>query len=171
MLTFPLSLSLSPSPTQCQGTLVQFITFLSLQMTREEMQAQCLPLEQMMGEYYVPADTAFCLFRSIFNQRVAVVLELPVRLDASFGLMQFYRLVDVHLRVKITPNKKYAGSGGRFKLFFFLVITPIGRTCLSASIVTWTVGMELACWNNVLCRVNILSSDTKFPATLPDGGH
>ncbi|BHF61082.1 THO complex subunit 2 [Sparganum proliferum] len=60
---------------QCQGTLVQFITFLSLQMTREEMQAQCLPLEQMMGEYYVPADTAFCLFRSIFNQRVARVFE------------------------------------------------------------------------------------------------
>uniref|UniRef100_A0A183SXM5 THO complex subunit 2 n=1 Tax=Schistocephalus solidus TaxID=70667 RepID=A0A183SXM5_SCHSO len=68
---------------QCQGTLVQFITFLSLQMTREEMQAQCLPLEQMMGEYYVPADTAFCLFRSIFNQRVARIFEATVEKAAD----------------------------------------------------------------------------------------
>ncbi|VDD77363.1 unnamed protein product, partial [Mesocestoides corti] len=57
---------------QCQGTLVQFITFLSLQLSREEMQAQCFSIDQMMSEYFVPADTAFCLFRNLFLQKVAV---------------------------------------------------------------------------------------------------
>ncbi|TGZ70789.1 hypothetical protein CRM22_002996 [Opisthorchis felineus] len=65
---------------QCQGTLVQFITFLGLQLTREEMSTQCLPIERMMGEFHVPADTAFCLHRSLFEQKVA--LELKVRLES-----------------------------------------------------------------------------------------
>ncbi|VDN97902.1 unnamed protein product, partial [Rodentolepis nana] len=60
---------------ECQGTLVQFITFLGLQLTREEMQAQCFSLEQMMKEYSVPADTAFCLYRSLFLQNVAQLFE------------------------------------------------------------------------------------------------
>ncbi|VDM18706.1 unnamed protein product [Hydatigera taeniaeformis] len=63
---------------QCQGTLVQFITFLSLQLTREEMQAQCFSIDQMMSEYSVPADTAFCLFRSLFLQKVAHLFEASV---------------------------------------------------------------------------------------------
>ncbi|KAM3175897.1 hypothetical protein ACTXT7_007579 [Hymenolepis weldensis] len=63
---------------ECQGTLVQFITFLSLQLTREEMQAQCFSLEQMMKEYSVPADTAFCLYRSLFLQNVAQLFESSV---------------------------------------------------------------------------------------------
>uniref|UniRef100_A0A5K3FWX9 THO complex subunit 2 n=1 Tax=Mesocestoides corti TaxID=53468 RepID=A0A5K3FWX9_MESCO len=60
---------------QCQGTLVQFITFLSLQLSREEMQAQCFSIDQMMSEYFVPADTAFCLFRNLFLQKVARLFE------------------------------------------------------------------------------------------------
>ncbi|KAA0184296.1 hypothetical protein FBUS_06164 [Fasciolopsis buskii] len=60
---------------QCQGTLVQFITFLSLQLSREEMETQCLPIEQMMGEFHVPADTAFCLHRSVFEQKVSRLFE------------------------------------------------------------------------------------------------
>nr|CDS33837.1 tho complex subunit 2 [Hymenolepis microstoma] len=60
---------------ECQGTLVQFITFLGLQLTREEMQGQCFSLEQMMKEYSVPADTAFCLYRSLFLQNVAQLFE------------------------------------------------------------------------------------------------
>ncbi|VDP72176.1 unnamed protein product [Echinostoma caproni] len=66
---------------QCQGTLVQFITFLSLQLTREEMQTQCLPIEQMMGEFHVPADTAFCLHRSVFEQKVARLFESKENAD------------------------------------------------------------------------------------------
>ncbi|OON14770.1 hypothetical protein X801_09437, partial [Opisthorchis viverrini] len=58
---------------QCQGTLVQFITFLGLQLTRDEMSTQCLPIERMMGEFHVPADTAFCLHRSLFEQKVAAL--------------------------------------------------------------------------------------------------
>ncbi|KAL5112274.1 THO complex subunit 2 [Taenia crassiceps] len=63
---------------QCQGTLVQFITFLSLQLTREEMQVQCFSIDQMMSEYSVPADTAFCLFRSLFLQKVAHLFEASI---------------------------------------------------------------------------------------------
>ncbi|KAM7540386.1 hypothetical protein Aperf_G00000037924 [Anoplocephala perfoliata] len=63
---------------ECQGTLVQFITFLSLQLTREEMQAQCFSLEQMMKEYSVPADTAFCLYRSLFLQNATQLFESSV---------------------------------------------------------------------------------------------
>ncbi|KAL3318562.1 THO complex subunit 2 [Cichlidogyrus casuarinus] len=54
----------------CQGTLVQFITFLSVQLTREEMLAQFIPVDRMMKEYLVPADTAFCLFRNVFEPQV-----------------------------------------------------------------------------------------------------
>ncbi|CAL8086593.1 unnamed protein product [Calicophoron daubneyi] len=68
---------------QCQGTLVQFITFLSLQLTREEMQTQCLPIERMMGEFHVPADTAFCLYRSLFEQKVARLFETKERVEAQ----------------------------------------------------------------------------------------
>ncbi|KAF5403608.1 Tho complex subunit 2 [Paragonimus heterotremus] len=68
---------------QCQGTLVQFITFLGLQLTREEMQTQCLPIERMMGEFHVPADTAFCLYRSLFEQRVSRMLETKERADSN----------------------------------------------------------------------------------------
>ncbi|CAH8526766.1 unnamed protein product [Dicrocoelium dendriticum] len=68
---------------QCQGTLVQFITFLSLQLTREEMQTQCIPIERMMGEFHVPADTAFCLHRSLFEQRVARLMETKERSESS----------------------------------------------------------------------------------------
>ncbi|KAF7262666.1 hypothetical protein EG68_00056 [Paragonimus skrjabini miyazakii] len=68
---------------QCQGTLVQFITFLGLQLTREEMQTQCLPIERMMGEFHVPADTAFCLYRSLFEQRVSRMLETKERADSD----------------------------------------------------------------------------------------
>ncbi|CDS40944.1 tho complex subunit 2 [Echinococcus multilocularis] len=63
---------------QCQGTLVQFITFLSLQLSREEMQAQCFSIDQMMSEYSVPADTAFCLFRNLFLQKVAHLFEASI---------------------------------------------------------------------------------------------
>ncbi|KAF8572258.1 hypothetical protein P879_00812 [Paragonimus westermani] len=68
---------------QCQGTLVQFITFLGLQLTREEMQTQCLPIERMMGEFHVPADTAFCLYRSLFEQRVSRMLETKERAESN----------------------------------------------------------------------------------------
>ncbi|KAF6779915.1 hypothetical protein AHF37_00650 [Paragonimus kellicotti] len=68
---------------QCQGTLVQFITFLGLQLTREEMQTQCLPIERMMGEFHVPADTAFCLYRSLFEQRVSRMLETKERTESN----------------------------------------------------------------------------------------
>ncbi|CAH8559656.1 unnamed protein product [Schistosoma guineensis] len=60
---------------QCQGTLVQFITFLSLQLTRDEMQTQCLNIDRMMGEFHVPADTAFCFHRNLFEQKVARLFE------------------------------------------------------------------------------------------------
>ncbi|KAH8869907.1 THO complex subunit 2 [Schistosoma japonicum] len=66
---------------QCQGTLVQFITFLSLQLTREEMQTQCLSIDRMMGEFHVSADTAFCFHRNLFEQKVARLFEIKERAE------------------------------------------------------------------------------------------
>nr|CAH8855365.1 unnamed protein product [Trichobilharzia regenti] len=60
---------------QCQGTLVQFITFLNLQLSREEMQTQCLSIDRMMGEFHVTADTTFCFHRNLFEQKVARLFE------------------------------------------------------------------------------------------------
>ncbi|CAH8543194.1 unnamed protein product [Heterobilharzia americana] len=67
---------------QCQGTLVQFITFLSLQLSRDEMQTQCLSIERMMGEFHVPADTAFCFHRNLFEQKVARLFESKERTES-----------------------------------------------------------------------------------------
>lgn len=36
------------------------------------MQTQCLNIDRMMGEFHVPADTAFCFHRNLFEQKVAV---------------------------------------------------------------------------------------------------
>ena len=42
------------------------------------MQDQCFSIEQMMSDYFVPADTAFCLYRSLFLQKVAVLFFISL---------------------------------------------------------------------------------------------
>ncbi|TPP51900.1 THO complex subunit 2, partial [Fasciola gigantica] len=95
---------------QCQGTLVQFITFLSLQLTREEMETQCLPIEQMMGEFHVPADTAFCLHRSVFEQRVALIklcisLSIPFCFQFPVQLLSTFYYISVYGLVRVTAHR------------------------------------------------------------------
>ena len=57
---------------QCQDTLVQFGSFLSMQLSTEEFVRRLPPIDKMVSEYHVPADAAFFLSRSLYNYEINV---------------------------------------------------------------------------------------------------
>ena len=60
---------------QCQDTLVQFGSFLSMQLSTEEFVKRLPPIDKMVSEYHVPADAAFFLSRSLYSYEINVSIE------------------------------------------------------------------------------------------------
>lgn len=57
---------------QCQDTLVQFGSFLSMQLSTEEFIKRLPPINELIGVYHVPQDAAFFLCRPLYSYRVNV---------------------------------------------------------------------------------------------------
>ncbi|XP_060572351.1 THO complex subunit 2-like isoform X2 [Ruditapes philippinarum] len=55
---------------QCQDTLVQFGSFLSMQLSTEEFVKKLPPIEKMVSEFHVPPDAAFFLSRPLYSYDV-----------------------------------------------------------------------------------------------------
>ncbi|VEL10307.1 unnamed protein product [Protopolystoma xenopodis] len=49
---------------------------MSLQLSRDEMQLQCLPVDRLMGEMHVSPDAAFALHRSLFDTRLMMFVKI-----------------------------------------------------------------------------------------------
>ena len=60
---------------QCQDTLVQFGSFLSMQLSTEEFVKRLPPIDKMVSEYHVPADAAFFLSRSLYSYEINVSIS------------------------------------------------------------------------------------------------
>ncbi len=65
-------LSLSHLSFQCQDTMVQFITFLSLQLSLEEFTQRLPHMEELMFKYHSSADVSFALWRTNFSSAIYV---------------------------------------------------------------------------------------------------
>lgn len=80
------------------------------------MQAQCFSIEQMMSEYSVPADTAFCLFRSLFLQKVAVsfLFISPIFYEcasiANFCFKSFQHLFEASIEKSDDDDKSVSAN-------------------------------------------------------------
>ncbi|XP_029643856.1 THO complex subunit 2 [Octopus sinensis] len=60
---------------QCQDTLVQFGSFLSMQLSTEEFIKRLPPINELIGVYHVPQDAAFFLCRPLYSYRVNTKFE------------------------------------------------------------------------------------------------
>ena len=57
---------------QCQDTLVQFGSFLSMQLSTEEFVKRLPAIDKMVSEFHVPPDAAFFLSRPLYSYDVNV---------------------------------------------------------------------------------------------------
>ncbi|KAL8617110.1 hypothetical protein ACOMHN_014280 [Nucella lapillus] len=60
---------------QCQDTLVQFGSFLSMQLTTEEFVKRLPPMDVLISTYFVPQDAAFFLSRTQYNHSIQTHYE------------------------------------------------------------------------------------------------
>ena len=57
---------------QCQGTLVQFITFLSLQLSSDELVKRLPDIHELLTTYHIPTEVAFALWRIVYASSISV---------------------------------------------------------------------------------------------------
>lgn len=60
---------------QCQDTLVQFITFLNLQLSLDEIHKRLPPIDQLLLTYHISPDVAFALWRSNYMSSIHAKFE------------------------------------------------------------------------------------------------
>ncbi|XP_076446186.1 THO complex subunit 2-like [Babylonia areolata] len=60
---------------QCQDTLVQFGSFLSMQLSTEEFVKRLPPIDVLISTYHVPQDAAFFLARTQYNHSIQTRYE------------------------------------------------------------------------------------------------
>ncbi|XP_041357183.1 THO complex subunit 2-like isoform X2 [Gigantopelta aegis] len=68
---------------QCQDTLVQFGTFLSMQLSTEEFVKRLPSIDVLVSEYHVPADAAFFLARPFYVNAINTRYEELRRIDKN----------------------------------------------------------------------------------------
>lgn len=68
---------------QCQDTLVQFGSFLSMQLSTEEFIKRLPPINELIGTYHVPHDAAFFLSRPLYSYAVNTKFEELKKTDKS----------------------------------------------------------------------------------------
>lgn len=61
---------------QCQETLVQFGTFLSISLSIDDYSGRLPSLEKLIMEYNLNADVAFFLVRPMISHKIAVRFSL-----------------------------------------------------------------------------------------------
>lgn len=57
---------------QCQGTLVQFISFLSLQLTTDELVKRLPDIHDLLTTHHIPTEVAFALWRIVYAGSISV---------------------------------------------------------------------------------------------------
>jgi len=57
---------------QCQGTLVQFISFLTLQLSADEIVKRLPDIHNLLMTYHIPTEVAFALWRNVYASSIAV---------------------------------------------------------------------------------------------------
>ncbi|KAK6168365.1 hypothetical protein SNE40_020916 [Patella caerulea] len=68
---------------QCQDTLCQFGTFLSMQLSTEEFVKRLPSIDVLVSEYHVPPDAAFFLTRPQYTHLISVRYEELRKIDKS----------------------------------------------------------------------------------------
>ncbi|KAJ8298480.1 hypothetical protein KUTeg_025011 [Tegillarca granosa] len=68
---------------QCQDTLVQFGSFLSMQLSTEEFVKRLPPIDTLIMEYHVPPDAAFFLCRSQYAYAIATKFDELRKIDKA----------------------------------------------------------------------------------------
>lgn len=68
-----------PSSHQCQETLVQFGTFLSISLSIDDYSGRLPSLEKLIMEYNLSADVAFFLVRPMISHKITVRRSLHDR--------------------------------------------------------------------------------------------
>lgn len=66
---------------QCQDTLVQFLSFLSLQLSAEELTKALPDISELMSMYRVTPDVAFGLWRIVFSNAIGAKFDDLRKLD------------------------------------------------------------------------------------------
>ena len=80
-LCSPVTVSVQGGPVtsapllQCQDTVVQFISFLSLQLSTEELLAQLPSVDELLTQYHIPSDVTFALWRPLHSAAIAARYE------------------------------------------------------------------------------------------------
>jgi len=57
---------------QCQSTLVQFISFLSLQLSADDLVKRLPDIHDLLTSYHIPAEVAFALWRIVYASSISV---------------------------------------------------------------------------------------------------
>ena len=57
---------------QCQDTFVQFVSFLNMQLSTDELARRLPPIDQLIQTYYLNIETSFSLSRSIYSNAINV---------------------------------------------------------------------------------------------------
>jgi len=57
---------------QCQSTLVQFISFLSLQLSTDELVKRLPDIHDLLTTYHIPTEVAFALWRIVYASSISV---------------------------------------------------------------------------------------------------
>ncbi|XP_025088766.1 THO complex subunit 2-like isoform X1 [Pomacea canaliculata] len=68
---------------QCQDTLVQFGSFLSMQLSTEEFVKRLPPIDVLISTYHVPQDAAFFLSRPLYAHSIATRYDELIKSDAK----------------------------------------------------------------------------------------
>ncbi|KAL4230734.1 THO complex subunit 2 [Mactra antiquata] len=93
---------------QCQDTLVQFGSFLSMQLSTEEFVKRLPPIEKMVSEFHVPPDAAFFLSRPLYSYDV----------NAKFDELRKAEKGDKDKKVTSTKTQKYIEASE-------IIMTPV----------------------------------------------
>ena len=59
---------------QCQATLVQFISFLSVQLSTDELVKRLPDVHDLLTTYHIPTEVAFALWRIVYASSISVRL-------------------------------------------------------------------------------------------------
>ncbi|ELU01720.1 hypothetical protein CAPTEDRAFT_223841 [Capitella teleta] len=82
---------------QCQDTLVQFISFLSLQLSLDEMNKRLPTMDQLLLTYHISPDVAFALWRSNYMSSIKAKfdeLRKADKRDKQSQTDKFQRYID-----------------------------------------------------------------------------
>lgn len=98
---------------QCQDTLVQFIGFLSLQLSCDELVKRLPNIQELLTSYHIPVEIAFALWRIVYSASISV--------SCSLWAFILFNLLKVAHKTFITLKK----SSHQLQLYQSCVLTEI----------------------------------------------